>query len=163
MGIVTQETFLFNDTVRANISYGVESIEDSIIKDAAIAANAHDFIEKLPDGYDTVIGERGISLSGGQRQRIAIARAIVKNPPILILDEATSSLDTESEKNVQEAIEKLMRDRTVIVIAHRLSTVHNADKILVLDNGKIIDEGSHQELINRDGVYKELHNMQFQT
>jgi subfamily B ATP-binding cassette protein MsbA len=163
MGIVTQETFLFNDTVRANIAYGLDSIEDNIIKDAAIAANAHDFIEKLPDGYDTVIGERGISLSGGQRQRIAIARAIVKNPPILILDEATSSLDTESEKNVQEAIEKLMRDRTVIVIAHRLSTVHNADKILVLDNGKIIDEGSHQELINRDGVYKELHNMQFQT
>ncbi len=155
--------FLFNDTVRANIAYGLESIEDNIIKDAAIAANAHDFIEKLPDGYDTVIGERGISLSGGQRQRIAIARAIVKNPPILILDEATSSLDTESEKNVQEAIEKLMCDRTVIVIAHRLSTVHNADKILVLDNGKIIDEGSHQELINRDGVYKELHNMQFQT
>ena len=163
MGIVTQETFLFNDTVRANIAYGLESIEDNIIKDAAIAANAHDFIEKLPDGYDTVIGERGISLSGGQRQRIAIARAIVKNPPILILDEATSSLDTESEKNVQEAIEKLMRDRTVIVIAHRLSTVHNADKILVLDNGKIIDEGSHEELMNRDGVYKELHNMQFQT
>ena len=163
MGIVTQETFLFNDTIRANISYGGESIEDSIIKDAAVAANAHNFIEKLPDGYDTIIGERGISLSGGQRQRIAIARAIVKNPPILILDEATSSLDTESEKNVQEAIEKLMRNRTVIVIAHRLSTVHNADKILVLDNGKIIDEGSHEELINRDGVYKELHNMQFQT
>ena len=163
MGIVTQETFLFNDTVRANISYGVDSIEANIIKDAAIAANAHDFIEKLPDGYDTVIGERGISLSGGQRQRIAIARAIVKNPPILILDEATSSLDTESEKNVQEAIEKLMRNRTVIVIAHRLSTVHNADKILVLDNGKIIDEGSHEELMNRDGIYKELHNMQFQT
>ena len=163
MGIVTQETFLFNDTIRANISYGAESIADNIIKDAAIAANAHDFIKKLPDGYDTIIGERGISLSGGQRQRIAIARAIVKNPPILILDEATSSLDTESEKNVQEAIEKLMRNRTVIVIAHRLSTVHNADKILVLDNGKIIDEGSHEELINRDGVYKELHNMQFQT
>jgi subfamily B ATP-binding cassette protein MsbA len=163
MGIVTQETFLFNDTIRANISYGAESIEDNIIKDAATAANAHDFIKKLPDGYDTIIGERGISLSGGQRQRIAIARAIVKNPPILILDEATSSLDTESEKNVQEAIEKLMRNRTVIVIAHRLSTVHNADKILVLDNGKIIDEGNHEELINRDGVYKELHNMQFQT
>ena len=163
MGIVTQETFLFNDTVRANIAYGLESIEDNIIKDAAIAANAHDFIEKLPDGYDTVIGERGISLSGGQRQRIAIARAIVKNPPILILDEATSSLDTESEKNVQEAIEKLMRNRTVIVIAHRLSTVHNADKIIVLDKGEIIDEGSHDELINRDGVYKQLHNMQFQT
>jgi subfamily B ATP-binding cassette protein MsbA len=163
MGIVTQETFLFNDTVRANISYGVESIKDDVIKDAAIAANAHHFIEKLPNGYDTIIGERGVSLSGGQRQRIAIARAIVKNPPILILDEATSSLDTESEKNVQEAIEKLMRNRTVIVIAHRLSTVHNADKIIVLDKGEIIDEGSHDELINRDGVYKQLHNMQFQT
>ena len=163
MGIVTQETFLFNDTLRANISYGVESISDDIIKDAAIAANAHEFIKKLPDGYETIIGERGVSLSGGQRQRIAIARAIVKNPPILILDEATSSLDTESEKKVQEAIEKLMRNRTVIVIAHRLSTVHNADKIIVLDKGKIIDEGSHDELINRDGIYKQLHNMQFQT
>tara|TARA_Y100000389_G_scaffold158171_1_gene159520 strand:+ start:287 stop:2122 length:1836 start_codon:yes stop_codon:yes gene_type:complete len=163
MGIVTQETFLFNDTVRANISYGIDSIEDKVIQDAAIAANAHYFIEKLPEGYDTIIGERGVSLSGGQRQRIAIARAIVKNPPILILDEATSSLDTESEKNVQEAIEKLMRNRTVIVIAHRLSTVHNADKIIVLDQGEIIDHGSHDELINRDGIYKQLHNMQFQT
>ena len=163
MGIVTQETFLFNDTVKANISYGIESIEYDTIKAAAVAANAHDFIEKLPDGYDTVIGERGVSLSGGQRQRIAIARALVKNPPILILDEATSSLDTESEKKVQQAIEKLMRNRTVIVIAHRLSTVHNADKIIVLDKGKIVDQGSHQELINRDGIYKQLHNMQFQT
>ena len=163
MGIVTQETFLFNDTVKANISYGIESIEYDTIKAAAVAANAHDFIEKLPHGYDTVIGERGVSLSGGQRQRIAIARALVKNPPILILDEATSSLDTESEKKVQQAIEKLMRNRTVIVIAHRLSTVHNADKIIVLDKGKIVDQGSHQELINRDGIYKQLHNMQFQT
>ncbi|MBC8226800.1 MAG: ABC transporter ATP-binding protein [Gammaproteobacteria bacterium] len=163
MGIVTQETFLFNDTVKANISYGVESIGYDTIKAAAVAANAHDFIEKLPDGYDTVIGERGVSLSGGQRQRIAIARALVKNPPILILDEATSSLDTESEKKVQQAIEKLMRNRTVIVIAHRLSTVHNADKIIVLDKGKIVDQGSHQELINRDGIYKQLYNMQFQT
>ena len=163
MGIVTQETFLFNDTVKANISYGIESIEYSIIKDAAIAANAHDFIEKLPNGYDTIIGERGVALSGGQRQRIAIARALVKNPPILILDEATSSLDTESEKKVQQAIEKLMRNRTVIVIAHRISTVHNADKIIVLDKGRIVDQGSHEELINRDGIYKQLHNMQFQT
>ena len=163
MGIVTQETFLFNDTVKANISYGVESIGYDTTKAAAVAANAHDFIEKLPDGYDTVIGERGVSLSGGQRQRVAIARALVKNPPILILDEATSSLDTESEKKVQQAIEKLMRNRTVIVIAHRLSTVHNADKIIVLDKGKIVDQGSHQELINRDGIYKQLYNMQFQT
>ena len=163
MGIVTQETFLFNDTVRANISYGVESIQDDIIRDAAVAANAHHFITKLPNGYDTIIGERGVSLSGGQRQRIAIARAIVKNPPILILDEATSALDTESEKNVQKAIEKLMHNRTVIVIAHRLSTVHNADKIIVLDKGEIVDQGSHDELIHRDGIYKQLHNMQFQT
>ena len=163
MGIVTQETFLFNDTVKANISYGIESIEYDTIKAAAVAANAHDFIEKLPHGYDTVIGERGVSLSGGQRQRIAIARALVKNPPILILDEATSSLDTESEKKVQQAIEKLMRNRTVIVIAHRLSTVHNADKIIVLDKGKIVDQGSHQELINRDVIYKKLYNIQFQT
>ena len=163
MGIVTQETLLFDDSIRGNIAYGAETVSDKKIEKAAIAANAHEFILNLPDGYNTIIGENGVSLSGGQKQRIAIARAIVNNPPILILDEATSSLDTESEKNVQEAIEKLMRNRTVIVIAHRLSTVHNADKILVLDNGKIIDEGSHEELINRDGVYKELHNMQFQT
>ena len=126
MGIVTQETFLFDDSVKANIAYGLDSVSDDVIKKAAIAANADEFIEELPEGYDTIIGERGVKLSGGQRQRIAIARAIVKNPPILILDEATSSLDTESEKIVQNAIEKLMHNRTVIVIAHRLSTVHNA-------------------------------------
>lgn len=163
MGIVTQETFLFDDSVKANIAYGLDSVSDDIIKKAAIAANANEFIKELPEGYDTIIGERGVKLSGGQRQRIAIARAIVKNPPILILDEATSSLDTESEKIVQDAIEKLMHHRTVIVIAHRLSTVHNADKIIVLDKGLIIDMGTHEELINKDGVYKQLHNLQFKT
>ena len=163
MGIVTQETFLFDDTVKANIAYGVENISDDEIKDASKAANAHEFIQKLPDGYNTIIGERGVSLSGGQKQRIAIARAIVKNPPILILDEATSSLDSESEKHVQSAIENLMSERTVFVIAHRLSTVHNANKILVLENGQIVQEGKHDDLINVDGLYKQLHKMQFQT
>ena len=163
MGIVTQETFLFDDSVKANIAYGVENISDDKIKDAAIAANAHEFIKKLPDGYNTIIGERGVSLSGGQKQRIAIARAIVKNPPILILDEATSSLDSESEKHVQSAIENLMSERTVFVIAHRLSTVHNANKILVLENGQIVQEGKHDELVNIDGLYKQLHKMQFRT
>ena len=163
MGIVTQETFLFNDSVKANIAYGLESVSDDSIKKAAIAANADEFIEQLPDGYDTIIGERGVKLSGGQRQRISIARAIMKNPPILILDEATSSLDTESEKIVQDAIEKLMHNRTVIVIAHRLSTVHNANKIIVLDKGDIVDTGTHNELINKEGLYKQLHNMQFKT
>ena len=163
MGIVTQETFLFDDSIKANISYGVENISDEKIEKAAIAANAHTFILNLPNGYNTIIGENGVSLSGGQKQRIAIARAIVNNPPILILDEATSSLDSESEKHVQLAIENLMNQRTVIVIAHRLSTVQNANKILVIDNGKIIQEGSHKELLNTDGLYKQLHKMQFQT
>ena len=163
MGIVTQETFLFDDSIKANIAYGVNNLSDKEIEEAAKAANAHDFIVKLADGYDTIIGERGVSLSGGQKQRIAIARAIVKNPPILILDEATSSLDSESEKHVQSAIENLMNHRTVFVIAHRLSTVHNASKILVLDKGKIVQEGKHKELVNTDGLYKQLHKMQFQT
>ena len=163
MGIVTQETFLFDDSIKANIAYGVNNLSDKEIEEATKAANAHDFIVKLADGYDTIIGERGVSLSGGQKQRIAIARAIVKNPPILILDEATSSLDSESEKHVQSAIENLMNHRTVFVIAHRLSTVHNASKILVLDKGKIVQEGKHEELVNTDGLYKQLHKMQFQT
>ena len=163
MGIVTQETFLFDDSVKANIAYGVENISDERVKDAAKAANAHEFIQNLPEGYDTIIGERGVSLSGGQKQRIAIARAIVKNPPILILDEATSSLDSESEKHVQSAIENLMNERTVFVIAHRLSTVHNANKILVLEKGQIVQEGEHDELVNIDGLYKQLHKMQFRT
>lgn len=163
MGIVTQETFLFDDSIKANIAYGVNNLSDKEIEEAAKAANAHDFIANLADGYDTIIGERGVSLSGGQKQRIAIARAIVKNPPILILDEATSSLDSESEKHVQSAIENLMNHRTVFVIAHRLSTVHNASKILVLDKGKVVQEGKHEELVNTDGLYKQLHKMQFQT
>ena len=163
MGIVTQETFLFDDSVKANIAYGLENISDNQIQEAAKAANADNFIKELPDGYNTIIGERGVSLSGGQKQRIAIARAIVKNPPILILDEATSSLDSESEKHVQSAIENLMNKRTVIVIAHRLSTVHNADKILVLEKGQIVQEGKHEELVNNEGLYKQLHKMQFRT
>ena len=163
MGIVTQETFLFDDSVKANIAYGVENISDNQIQEAAKAANADNFIKELPDGYNTIIGERGVSLSGGQKQRIAIARAIVKNPPILILDEATSSLDSESEKHVQSAIENLMNKRTVIVIAHRLSTVHNADKILVLEKGQIVQEGKHEDLVNNEGLYKQLHKMQFRT
>ena len=163
MGIVTQETFLFDDSVKANIAYGVENISDNQIQEAAKAANADNFIKELPDGYNTIIGERGVSLSGGQKQRIAIARAIVKNPPILILDEATSSLDSESEKHVQSAIENLMNKRTVIVIAHRLSTVHNANKILVLEKGQIVQEGKHEDLVNSEGLYKQLHKMQFRT
>ena len=163
MGIVTQETFLFDDSVKANIAYGLENISDNQIQEAAKAANADNFIKELPDGYNTIIGERGVSLSGGQKQRIAIARAIVKNPPILILDEATSSLDSESEKHVQSAIENLMNKRTVIVIAHRLSTVHNADKILVLEKGQIVQEGKHEDLVNSEGLYKQLHKMQFRT
>ena len=163
MGILTQETFLFDDSIKANIAYGLNNLSDKEIKEAAQAANAHDFIVKLPNGYDTIIGERGVSLSGGQKQRIAIARAIVNIPPILILDEATSSLDSESEKHVQSAIENLMNHRTVFVIAHRLSTVQNASKILVLEKGKIIQKGKHEELINIDGLYKQLHKMQFQT
>ncbi len=161
IGIVTQETILFNDTVRNNIAYGLEDCPMEKIVEAAIAANAHDFIMQLPNGYDTIIGERGTKLSGGQRQRISIARALLKNPPILILDEATSNLDAESEILVQEAIERLMKNRTVFVIAHRLSTIRNADRIIVIDNGRIIQEGKHEELIRRDGLYRKLYEAQF--
>ena len=163
MGIVSQEIILFNDTVKQNIAYGQEEIKDSNIISAAKAANAMGFIEELPNGLDTIIGERGVKISGGQKQRLSIARAIIKNPPLLILDEATSSLDTESEKLVQEAIEKLMKDRTVLVIAHRLSTVKNADNIIVLEQGKIIEKGNHVELIDKKGKYSELYAVQFQN
>lgn len=161
LGIVTQETILFNDTVRNNISYGVESYtEDDIIR-ASITANAHMFIKELPEGYDTVIGDRGVRLSGGQRQRIQITRAVLKNPPILILDEATSSLDSESELLVQEALGRLMMNRTAIVIAHRLSTVKNASRIIVLDGGRIVEEGTHDVLLGKNGLYRKLSDLQF--
>lgn len=161
MGIVTQETILFNDSVRNNIAYGLadKSLDDII--HAAQVANAHAFIAELPQAYDTNIGERGVTLSGGQRQRLAIARAVLKNPPILILDEATSALDTESEILVQQAIERLMRNRTSFVIAHRLSTILHADRIIVIDKGRIVQVGVHAELVKQEGLYQKLYNMQF--
>ena len=161
MGIVTQETILFNDTISGNIAYGKKDIPIERMRKAAAAANALEFIDKLPEGFDTIIGEKGVRLSGGQRQRLAIARALLKDPPILILDEATSSLDIESEKKVQEAMDRLMKDRTVLVIAHRLSTIVNADNIIVLDGGKIIETGTHEQLLGQNGIYKNLYNVQF--
>tara|TARA_Y100001968_G_C19452176_1_gene769477 strand:+ start:2480 stop:4315 length:1836 start_codon:yes stop_codon:yes gene_type:complete len=161
MGIVTQETILLNTSIRENIIYGNEIVDDHKLLDSITAANAIDFINDLEDGLDTVIGERGVKLSGGQKQRVAIARALFKNPKLLILDEATSALDSESERLVQEALETLMEDRTVLVIAHRLSTVTNADKIIVLDNGKIIEQGTHKDLIQLNKHYKFLYDNQF--
>jgi subfamily B ATP-binding cassette protein MsbA len=161
MGIVTQETILFNDTIRSNIAYGSKELPMEKIIDAAKAANAHRFIVELKEDYDTIIGDRGVKLSGGERQRISIARALLKNPPILILDEATSSLDTESELLVQQAIERLMKGRTSIVIAHRLSTIQSADKIIVIGDGKIVEHGSHEYLLNLNGLYRRLYDMQF--
>lgn len=161
MGIVTQETILFNDTIRANIAYGLPDVNDSDVFSAAKTANAYNFILEQPDSFDTIIGDKGVRLSGGQRQRLAIARAILDNPPILILDEATSSLDTRSEKLVQEALERLMNDRTVLVIAHRLSTIQKADKIIVLENGHITETGTHKELLEKSGLYKRLYELQF--
>jgi subfamily B ATP-binding cassette protein MsbA len=161
MGLVTQEVVLFNDTVRNNIAYGLDNADEDRIIDAAKAANAHDFIMAMPNGYDTEIGESGVLLSGGQRQRLAIARALFKDPPILILDEATSALDTESERLVQGALEHLMQGRTTLVIAHRLSTIRSADKIVVLDRGAIVESGPHEELLARRGVYRKLYDLQF--
>ena len=161
MGIVTQETILFNDTIWNNIAYGHEQASGERVYDAAKAANAHDFIMATSKGYQTIIGDRGVKLSGGEKQRLAIARALFKNPPILIFDEATSSLDSESEALVQEAMDRLMKGRTVFVIAHRLSTIQNVDKIIVLDHGRIVQTGDHKSLLNQVGLYKRLYEMQF--
>jgi subfamily B ATP-binding cassette protein MsbA len=162
IGVVSQQTLLFNDTVRNNIAYGRPDIHEEEVMRAAKMADAHDFILKLPQGYNTIIGEQGVMLSGGQRQRISIARALLKNAPILILDEATSSLDTESEREVQAALDRLMEKRTVLVIAHRLSTVRHVDRILVLSDGEIVEEGVHRELMAMAGEYKKLYELQFQ-
>ncbi|HVN64978.1 MAG TPA: ABC transporter ATP-binding protein [Candidatus Binataceae bacterium] len=161
IGLVTQSTFLFNDTVKANIAYGSESKNLDRVIAAAKLANAHDFISRLPDGYDTVVGELGVRLSGGERQRIAIARALLKDAPILILDEATSSLDSEAERSVQDALERLMENRTTLVIAHRLSTVRRADRIVVVVHGRIVEEGTHDELFARGREYRKLYDLQF--
>lgn len=161
MGIVTQETILFNDTIFNNIAYGMIDADPEVVQAAAKAANADEFIEEFPDKYETIIGDKGSRLSGGQAQRIAIARALLKNPPILIFDEATSSLDTESEKKVQAAIDRLMEDRTVFVIAHRLATIQNATKIIVLDKGWIVEVGNHRELLDKNGLYKYFYDIQF--
>jgi subfamily B ATP-binding cassette protein MsbA len=164
IAMVSQDVLLFNDTIAANIAYGaMGGAPREAIERAATAAHAIDFIRALPQGFDTNVGEHGVKLSGGQRQRIAIARAILKNAPILILDEATSALDTESERQVQAALDALMQGRTTIVIAHRLSTIERADRIVVLDGGHIAEVGAHAQLIERDGVYAKLHRMQFAT
>jgi ABC-type multidrug transport system fused ATPase/permease subunit len=162
--VVTQETVLFNDSVARNIAYGQEDFALEAVEAAARVANAHAFIADLPEGYETPIGDRGVRLSGGQRQRLAIARAVLKNPPILVLDEATSNLDTESELLVQEAIERLMQDRTTLVIAHRLSTVQRADRIVVMEGGRIVQQGSHDALMEEEqGLYRRLYTLQFQV
>jgi subfamily B ATP-binding cassette protein MsbA len=161
MGIVTQETILFNDTVYNNIAYGSPSATREDVERAARAANAHDFIRQMPRGYETVVGDRGAQLSGGQRQRLAIARAILRDPRILIFDEATSALDSESERLVQDAMDRLLAGRTTLVIAHRLSTIRHADRILVLDRGRVAEQGTHAELMERRGVYHRLYQLQF--
>jgi len=161
IALVTQETVLFNDTVRYNISYGKPDATDEQVAEAARVAFADEFIKELPHGYDTVVGERGAFLSGGQRQRVAIARAVLVNAPVLILDEATSALDTESERLVQMALTNLMKDKTSIVIAHRLSTIRKADKIVVMEKGRVLQTGTHNELLEKGGTYKRLYELQF--
>lgn len=163
IGIVTQETILFNDTIANNLKYGRKDIEDEEMINAARAAFAHEFIEQFPLGYDTVVGERGVTLSGGQRQRLTIARALLKNPPILILDEATSSLDSESEALIQQALDRLITNRTTIIIAHRLSTIRKADRIFAMEGGRVVETGSHDELLAKDGAYKKLYQIQFSS
>jgi ATP-binding cassette, subfamily B, bacterial MsbA len=160
MGIVTQEPVLFHDSIYNNIAFGTDGATKEKVEAAARVANAHEFISQADAGYETVIGDRGVKLSGGQRQRISIARAVLKNPPLLILDEATSALDTESERLVQDALYKLMQNRTTLVIAHRLSTIQSADEILVLQNGRIIERGSHNVLVAQKGFYKKLVDLQ---
>ncbi|MCA9722376.1 MAG: ATP-binding cassette domain-containing protein, partial [Gemmatimonadetes bacterium] len=161
LAVVSQDTVLLHDTVRRNIAYGAPDTPLEAVEAAARAANADEFIAQLPDRYGTILGERGTRLSGGQRQRIAIARALLRDAPILILDEATSALDTESERLVQEAIDRLMRDRTVLVIAHRLATVREADRILVLEEGRVVESGRHADLLAAGGLYRRLHDLQF--
>ena len=164
LGIVGQDSILFNDTIFNNIAFGQSGVSTDQVKQAAIIANAHDFILATEKGYDTNIGDRGVKLSGGQRQRICIARAVLNNPPIMLLDEATSALDTESEKNVQEAINNLMKQRTSVIIAHRLSTIQHADQIIVLDKGIIAEQGTYAELMNSMGLFRKLVDMQtFET
>jgi ATP-binding cassette subfamily B protein len=162
IGMVTQESYLFHDTIRANLLYARPEATFEEIEEACRAANIHDFITELPQGYETIVGERGFRLSGGEKQRVAIARVILKNPRILVLDEATSSLDSQSEALIQAALERVMEGRTSLVIAHRLSTILAADLILVVDRGQIVEQGTHAELLNRDGLYATLYRTQFQ-